>query len=176
MTSRPAIDATIAVNDPAWEREVKGLQPNIRHVVEVTLRHMYASLPEMVRMSAEPLGLAVVFTDDEEVRELNAQFRGKDAATNVLSFSADVEAPQPVGQEIVLGDVILAYGVVAAEAAEQGKPFTYHMTHMVVHGLLHLLGFDHLDNVQAETMERHERDILKLFGIPDPYVITAASA
>ena len=177
MTSPLVIDATIAVNDPAWEREVRNLQPYIKHIVQVTLKHMQASLPASVHaLNNEPVGLAIVFTSDEEVRELNAQFRGKDTPTNVLSFSADVEAPQPAGQEVVLGDVILAYGVVAAEAGEQGKPFVHHMTHMVVHGLLHLLGFDHVAEAQAQQMEQHEREILAMFSIPDPYSITGPLA
>lgn len=165
------LDITIAINDPAWVREVKDIRAQAEKIVQTTLTHMRDHLPEAMRGSQAEIGLAVVFTDDKESRELNHRFRGKDAPTNVLSFPADVEAPQPEHQELVLGDIILAYGVVAHEAEEQHKPFSHHMTHMVVHGLLHLLGFDHMVEAQADIMEAHERTILKLFGIPDPYTV-----
>ena len=164
------IDATIAINDPTWLQTIKDLHSQAEHVVTKTLTHMYASLPEIMReANNEPIGLAVVFTHNKEIQELNHRFRGKNAPTNVLSFPADMDAPQPEEQEIILGDVILGYGVVAREAEEQGKPFAHHMIHMVVHGLLHLLGYDHMNDAEAEIMEQHERAILASFGIPDPY-------
>jgi probable rRNA maturation factor len=165
-----SLDITIAINDPAWAREVKGLRQLAEQIVETTLTHMRTHLPEAMQQSHEEIGLAVVFTNDKEIQELNHRFRAKNTPTNVLSFPADVEAPQPEHQELVLGDIILAYGVVAREAEEQQKPLTHHMTHMVVHGLLHLLGFDHMVEAQAEVMEAHERTILHLFNIPDPYI------
>ena len=107
--------------------------------------------------------ITVLLTDDESVRELNRQFRGKDSATNVLSF------PAPPNPEDHLGDVALAYGICAREAAEQGKPIAHHLTHLTVHGVLHLLGYDHIGDDEAEAMEGLERVVLAGLGVPDPY-------
>lgn len=108
-------------------------------------------------------GITILLTDDESVRELNARFREKDAPTNVLSF------PAPPNPEDHLGDVALAYGVCAREAAEQGKPLAHHLQHLTVHGVLHLLGYDHIGDDEAEAMEGLERAVLAGLGIPDPY-------
>jgi probable rRNA maturation factor len=97
------------------------------------------------------------------VRELNGRFRDKDAATNVLAFPA---TPNP---ERFLGDVALAYGVCAAEADQQHKSFAHHLQHLVAHGVLHLLGYDHMDEAGAQAMEGRERDVLAGLGIADPY-------
>lgn len=104
--------------------------------------------------------------DEAEGWALNKQWRGRDSATNVLGFPADV----PPGSETrVLGDVVVCAPVVAREAVEQGKDLSHHWAHLVVHGLLHLLGYDHTDGTHAEVMEAREVEILAGFGIPDPY-------
>jgi probable rRNA maturation factor len=108
-------------------------------------------------------GVTLLLTDDESVRELNAQYRHKDAATNVLSF------PAPPNPEDHLGDVALAYGVCVREAAEQGKPLRHHLQHLTIHGVLHLLGYDHIGDDEAEVMEGLERAVLAGLGVPDPY-------
>ena len=108
-------------------------------------------------------GLTVLLTDDAVVRDLNMRFRGKDAATNVLSF------PAPTNPEAHLGDVALAYGVCAREAEAQSKPLAHHLAHLVAHGVLHLVGYDHETDAEAEEMEGLERVILAGLGIPDPY-------
>ena len=106
--------------------------------------------------------LTVRFVDAEEGRSLNAQYRGKDYATNVLTF--------PYAREPVLaGDLVLCLPVVLREAAEQGKPATAHFAHLVVHGMLHLLGYDHETGAEARIMEQMERAILDRLGYPDPY-------
>ncbi|RAK56190.1 rRNA maturation RNase YbeY [Phenylobacterium soli] len=107
--------------------------------------------------------LVVLLTDDEAVRALNAQFRDKDKPTNVLSF------PAPPNPEQHLGDVALAYETCAREAAEQGKPLAHHLQHLVAHGVLHLLGYDHMTDEEAADMEGLERVVLARLGIPDPY-------
>lgn len=107
--------------------------------------------------------VTLLLTDDQSVRELNLRFRQKDSATNVLSF------PAPQNPERHLGDVALAYGVCAREAAEQGKPLAHHLQHLVAHGVLHLVGYDHETDAEAEQMEGLERVILAGLGIPDPY-------
>ena len=113
-------------------------------------------------------GVVVLLTDDQTVSDLNGRFRGKDRPTNVLSFPAPAMPganPQP------LGDIVLAYGVCAAEAEEQSKTLRNHLTHLVVHGVLHLLGRDHEDDAEAEAMEGEERSILASLGVSDPYTL-----
>lgn len=111
--------------------------------------------------------VVVRVVDTEEGRALNATYRGRDAATNVLSFPCEV--PPEFGPEPELGDLVVCASVVAREAREQGKPLRDHWAHMVVHGTLHLLGYDHGDDAEATVMEGRERAILAGFGIPDPY-------
>ena len=114
-----------------------------------------------------PGEIAVLLTDDASLRDLNNRFRGKDKTTNVLSFPA---ARNPQGH---LGDIALAYGVCAAEAAEQGKSLSAHLQHLVAHGVLHLVGFDHETEAEAEAMEARERVILAGLGVSDPYAVPA---
>ena len=112
-------------------------------------------------------GLVVLLTDDDAIRDLNARFRDRDRATNVLSFPA-AEMPLP-GRAPHLGDLVLAYGVCAAEAEAQGKTLGDHLSHLTVHGVLHLLGRDHESEAEAEEMEAEERTILASLGVADPY-------
>ena len=115
--------------------------------------------------------ISLKFTSDDEVRALNSAWRGKDKATNVLSF------PMAEGGDIagahLLGDVVLAWGICAAEAAEKKVPVETHAAHLVVHGTLHLLGYDHeISDDDAEAMEEVERRALASIGIADPYAVT----
>ncbi|WP_309084254.1 rRNA maturation RNase YbeY [Chelativorans sp.] len=112
--------------------------------------------------------LTILFTDDAEMRAMNARFRGKDKPTNVLSFPAEARAFPP-GAPRHLGDIALGYGIVASEAEAEEKPFEHHLTHLLVHGFLHILGYDHELPQQAEDMEALERQILQSLAIPDPY-------
>ena len=120
--------------------------------------------------------ISVKLTGDEEVRSLNASFRGKDKPTNVLSFpmlDADLLGPLSGadGGEVLLGDVVLAHGVCASEAREKGVSTADHAAHLIVHGTLHLLGYDHeTSEADAEAMERLEREALQSIGIADPYL------
>ena len=105
-----------------------------------------------------------------EGRALNRHYRGKDYATNVLSFPAELPEGLPKGVTLpLLGDLVLCAPVVAREAKEQGKPLAAHYAHLIVHGCLHLLGWDHEDPREAEAMEQLEREILAGLGLPDPY-------
>ena len=112
--------------------------------------------------------LSVVFSDDASIRTLNAQWRGKDKPTNVLSFPA-FSVPKGGPLPPMLGDIVLASETVAREAALEGKPVANHITHLVIHGLLHLLGHDHETDAEAEEMEAIERAALARLAIPDPY-------
>ncbi len=119
--------------------------------------------------------VSVRFADDAEVRTLNRQYRQKDKPTNVLSFpmvQADlIEALSNDDGEQLLGDIVLAAETCAAEAAEKGSSLADHATHLIVHGTLHLLGYDHERDDEAERMERLERTVLERLGLPDPYMV-----
>ena len=132
--------------------------------------------PELLTTAAA-VEISVRLADDEEVRTLNRQYRGKDKSTNVLSFPMiQPDLLETVTQdtddgEVLLGDIILAHGVCAAEAAERGIAVADHATHLMVHGVLHLLGYDHMTDEEAERMEAIERDALASLGLPDPYLV-----
>ncbi|WP_292030957.1 rRNA maturation RNase YbeY [Brevundimonas sp. UBA2416] len=140
--------------------------------VEVEDEAWTAALPDAVALveRAATAALAgvegdvvVLLTDDAAVRDINARFRDRDQPTNVLSFpAAESAAPH-------LGDLMLAFGVCAREAAAQGKTLADHLTHLTVHGVLHLLGRDHVDEAEAEAMEGEERTLLASLGVADPY-------
>jgi probable rRNA maturation factor len=116
-----------------------------------------------------PGGLVIRVVDEAESRSLNREYRGVDGPTNVLSFP--FESPPGFAVDH-LGDLVICAQMVVREAQEQGKPVEHHWAHMVVHGLLHLLGYDHQSDVEAEEMESLEREILARLGIPDPYRVT----
>ncbi|MEN3975444.1 rRNA maturation RNase YbeY [Emcibacter sp. SYSU 3D8] len=120
---------------------------------------------------ADDAEVSVLFADDAFVRDLNARWRGQDKPTNVLSFPA---AAAPAQQPRALGDIVLAYETVAREAQEAGKPFTHHAAHLLVHGFLHLLGYDHETEAEADDMEAREVRILETLDIPDPYAENTA--
>ena len=126
------------------------------------------------KLAGTPLILGLILTDDAEQRGLNRTYRGRDAATNVLSFAladlaADPAAARPAGSPVLLGDVVLAFATIEREAAEQEKKLADHLRHLVVHGVLHLLGFDHENAAAAAAMEAREVEILERLGVPDPY-------
>jgi len=115
-----------------------------------------------------PASMEIVFTDDDAIKELNRTFRGKDAPTNVLAFPSPT--PPLPGEPTALGSVILADGVMAREAGERGIPLSDHLTHLTLHGVLHLLGHDHENEADRLAMERVEIELLAGLGIPDPYL------
>ena len=140
--------------------------------VEIDSEGWTQALPEAAavveRAAAAAFGtvegdVVVLLADDATVQDLNARFRDKDRPTNVLSFPA-AESAFPH-----LGDVVLGYAYCAAEAQAQGKSLSDHLSHLVVHGVLHLLGRDHEDDAEAEEMEAQEREILGELGVADPY-------
>jgi probable rRNA maturation factor len=144
----------VEVEDEAWTAAL----PDAAAVTERAARAALGSVEG---------GVVVLLTDDATVRDLNARFRDRDRPTNVLSFpAADMTIP---GQAPPLGDLVLAYGVCAAEAQAQGKTLGDHLSHLTVHGVLHLLGRDHEAEAEAETMEAEERSILATLGVADPY-------
>ena len=143
----------IEIEDPAWTQA----EPATEALA------LAAAQAALASEGADAEGVTLLLTDDATVRELNARFRDQDKPTNVLSF------PAPHNPERFLGDVALAYGVCAREAAEQGKPLAHHLQHLVAHGVLHLLGYDHISDDEAQAMEGLERVVLAGLGVPDPY-------
>ena len=120
--------------------------------------------------------LGIPLADAADQRQLNRNYRGLDAPTNVLAFPGwEPGTRLPPGAPVLLGDVVLAVETVAREAAEQEKPLADHLLHLTVHGVLHLLGCDHLTQPEAATMESLERSILAELGVPDPYCAAMSS-
>jgi probable rRNA maturation factor len=122
-----------------------------------------------VELSTGGVELAIVLTDDSAIRLLNRQWRGRNKATNVLSFPAQNAARAAGRQPPLIGDIVLAYETIAREADNEGKPFAHHLAHLAVHGFLHLNGWDHQQDEDADAMEQLERRILQRLRIPDPY-------
>ena len=148
------MNISIDVEDETWH--------GIFGVEGVVTRAIEAVLPEDRR------GIDVLLTSDAEVQLLNKEWRGKDKPTNVLSFPSPA-MPVPEGEVAHLGDIVLAWGTVAREAQDAGTTLADHLTHLVVHGTLHLLGFDHEDDADADMMEKKETVILAGLGLADPY-------
>jgi probable rRNA maturation factor len=126
-------------------------------------------------VAGRQIEVSVVLADDAEIADLNQKFRDREGATNVLSFPALPDAggmlypAEPDGPPILLGDVVLAFETISAEAGHQGKSLADHFTHLVIHGILHLLGYDHLDEAEAQIMEQLEIRALGALGVADPY-------
>ena len=187
----PAVDITLA--DASWSE----LVPSYHMKVTAAVRAALVAAPEVSSevspegvsegvsggisggMSGEmpALEVSVRLTDDAEVRVLNRTYRGKDKATNILSFPSCAADDLPVavahaakgGPPVLMGDLVLASGVLAREAEAMGKTPEDHLGHLVVHGVLHLLGYDHMDDVEAERMEALEVRVLGTLGIVNPY-------
>jgi probable rRNA maturation factor len=150
------LDIAVIVNDDAWPE-------NLQARAEAAVLAALAFARPKVKGAAE---LSILLTNDEEQHALNREWRGKDSSTNVLSF------PQiePFGPVIgLLGDITLARETLEREAADQGTTFADHFTHLVVHGFLHILGYDHLTDAEALQMESLETQILASLGVADPY-------
>jgi probable rRNA maturation factor len=135
-----------------------------------------SAFPDLAR-SERPVEISVLLTGDEQVRSLNAKWRGKDKATNVLSFpmaeEPDLQQANVADAELLLGDIIVAHGVCEAEATDKGVSLEQHATHLLVHGTLHLLGYDHHEDREAADMEAREVRALARLGIANPYEVTA---
>lgn len=151
-TARVTLD--IRIESDLWKRE--------RDVKALALRAIVEAASVAARSTCE---VAVLLTDDPSIRVINADWRDVDTPTNVLSFPA----PQSEGGRPFLGDIVLAFETIAAEAHAEDKPFAHHFAHLCVHGFLHLLGYDHVRKKDAEVMEAAERAILRQLLIPDPY-------
>ena len=158
MPLPPTADVLIAAD--CWQAQLDA---------EAIVQRAIAAAASIVELPADETEVAVMLTDDARIRDLNREWRGQDKATNVLSFPA-AQPPGPTPQPLMLGDIAIAYETTRSEAETEGKPFQNHLSHLAIHGFLHLLGYDHLDDDEAEEMEGLERDILAKLGIADPYL------
>lgn len=169
-----AMEIDILIEDDGWDAAM------LDRVADTALSAVLAELD----LPPEGIALSILACGDDRIATLNAEFRGKPTPTNVLSWPSEDRAaeepgampdlselsdPDPDGPPAELGDIALALGVLTREAAEAGKPFDHHLTHLMVHGILHLLGFDHISDADAALMEGLETRILARLGIPDPY-------
>jgi probable rRNA maturation factor len=154
----------VDVTCDAWKDAVPDAEERCRQVAAIALGAAADDLdPDRIEIS-------LVLSDDAEVRELNRDYRNQDKPTNVLSFAAlDEDSPIPPDGPILLGDVIIAFTTTRSEAIAEHKSIEHHLSHLVVHGVLHLLGYDHMEEDEAECMEQLERSILGALGVPDPY-------
>ncbi len=146
-----------SVEFAGWSR-LDGLDTLVAESLQSVLEESGDKLVEGVEVS-------LLFCDDARIQELNRDFRGQDKPTNVLSFPS----PDPLETARFIGDIAVAYETVAREAQEQGKTLKQHCGHMIVHGFLHLLGYDHEEEAEAEAMEAMETRILRRLGVDNPY-------
>lgn len=177
-SNSPHIDLAVAVTCDYWNTLDFKAEEVARDTV--LLAFGMADTPKMIQ--GADLEFSVVLTDDETIAALNRDYRGQDKPTNVLSFAAldaaqDADfVPPMAGQAWSVGDVILAFETIEREALEQNKSLRDHFAHLVVHGTLHLLGYDHEDSHEADIMESLEIRILKKYGIENPYSDTQSVA
>ncbi len=174
----PRISVAVTLLDPDWPRAVPAVEDLARRAAVAALAVSGAAARALAARDAE---ISLVLADDATLHRYNRDYRGIDKPTNVLAFAA-VDAPQapggaPEGAEgpLLLGDVLLARETLAREAGEQGKRPADHLCHLVVHGVLHLLGQDHQSEGEAQIMERLEVAALGRLGVADPYTAAGAS-
>ncbi len=149
------IECDILKMDNKWEE-----LPEISDIIELTVNYAHNN-PQYIHKDIHSLEISIVLTNNTHITELNRDYRGKDKPTNVLSFPQDEPG--------LLGDIIIARETIIAEAKDQGKTMQNHFTHMLIHGCLHLMGFDHIEEKEAQTMEDLEIKILSQMNIKNPY-------
>lgn len=162
--SNPDVAIEVALRSARWRRHL----PDAARRAKTAARAALAAAAVRRRIGGANAELSLVLADDGTVRTLNRLWRGCDRPTNVLSFPAS-SGRIAAGAPLLLGDVVLAFETVAREAQAQGKPLAHHLAHLVTHGVLHLVGFDHEEDRAARRMESLERRILAGLSIADPY-------
>ncbi len=160
----PALAVDILIESEAWR-----MLPEAEDIVRRAIAFAATCPHPTLRGHHRNAELSVLLCDDETIARLNGQWRGQQKPTNVLSFPAQPLQSAVPDEKIPLGDIAIAYETLAREAEENGKSVSEHLSHLVVHGFLHLLGYDHHMDDEAERMERLERDILARIGVADPY-------
>ena len=181
----PQISIVVTVLTPAWRDTLSEAEPLARRAARAALVAAKEGVAEegVAKKGVAQKGVALpgeaevglVLADDATLGRLNRRYRGVEGPTNVLSFAASEGSAPDSSGPLLLGDVVLAYETVRRESEEQGKRFSDHLCHLVVHGVLHLLGYDHGTEAQAAAMERLEIAALAGLGVPDPYVLAVPS-
>jgi probable rRNA maturation factor len=161
----PSLAVEVVIDSPLW-KSPRGLRPLIRTAIAAAATG--ATRRNRRGKGSRPASMTVLLTDDATIKKLNRTWRRKNAPTNVLSFPA--KAAPGGDAPVFLGDIAIAYETTQREAEAEGKRFTDHVTHLAIHGFLHLLGHDHEAESQAEAMEALEVAILQRLGVPNPYV------
>ena len=163
MTAKVAI----TVRDKQWDKDVEQVKKLVR---KAALAAWKSGNVGELEIPVKDVEISIVLTDDEDVHILNRDYRGMDKATNVLSFATLDDEDEPVEEPLLLGDVIVARETTEKEAAEANISVADHLFHLVVHGVLHLIGYDHIEDWEAEEMEAMEAKILTENGIANPYL------
>ena len=163
----------IEVEEERWQKALSSVSSVAEKVKDATIDYVFKNANIEVLKANKPLIISVCLSNDEHVRELNRDFRNMDKPTNVLTFAnmdfADFKAENEVFGEIDLGNIIIAYETMQKEADVENITLQAHFCHLLTHGILHILGFDHIEDEEAEYMESFERAILQNLGIADPY-------
>jgi probable rRNA maturation factor len=162
-----SVDIVVILDKPCWERSIAEWEALIEPAIFETLRQS---------LWAQPAEINILLTDDAKIQELNKEYRGIDKPTNVLSFPSfepeeifSLKVENDSSEPMVLGDIALAYETIQKESLSQNKPFDHHLIHLAIHGVLHLLGFDHEKDEDATVMESLEVKILSSLKISNPY-------
>jgi probable rRNA maturation factor len=158
----------VSIAAPAWSNDIQG----VAELCEIAAAAAY----QATHPSTQQAEVSILLTDDAQVKALNRDYRGRDEATNVLAFAFEdgqdqgaALAEEQIDSPALLGDIVIANETCVAEAALEGKSVSDHLSHLVVHGMLHLLGYDHMTERDAGRMEQLEVSILATLGVPDPY-------
>jgi len=170
--------ASISIDEAHWQLHSETLHVRTQAILAATLLHVLPLLEVTSTSENSEVEVSFLFTGDAEVQVLNREYRGKDKPTNVLSFP-DTELTQEnlaealtYNEPLVLGDIAFAEETIKTEATEQNKSFLDHATHLTIHGVLHLLGYDHIEEADAEEMEQLEVQILTKLNIDNPYYLS----
>jgi probable rRNA maturation factor len=183
MSDAPDLTVDIVERAPLWRERVAAIDALCTETARAALLgatslnpppHPLPNPPPLAGEGRVGQELSIVLGDDALLRELNGKWRGIDKPTNVLAFPAEGSEVPPDAPRL-LGDVVIAFETMAREAETQGKPVAHHLRHLIVHGVLHLLGYDHIEPAEAERMEALEAAILRHLDVPDPYRVSEAS-
>jgi probable rRNA maturation factor len=156
------VQSDILVEDPRWTATLD-LQLLVDRVIDAALSAIDAA-------NGEPAEISLLFADDARISLLKGAWLGKNAPTNVLSFPAAEGGRSSAADQRFLGDMILSFDTIRRESEAEGKPFEAHLAHMIAHGFLHLMGYDHIDDEEANVMEAMESRVLLTLGMPDPWL------
>jgi probable rRNA maturation factor len=164
------ITVEISIEDESWKNLKFDLKKIIKKACLATLEHL-KTFPKNKTKNDKSCEISVLLTNDDHIKKLNKQYRDKNQATNVLSFPMikNIKKELEKNKLITLGDITLAYETLERESKSQKKEFKNHLTHLIIHSMLHLLGYKHSNNTEAEIMEYEEASILKKLGIDNPY-------